>query len=221
MNVHAQTKFLSTLFNTPQQITSASWSDRTVILEEHTNLFCWKRISDPVIHQYLEGILQVQPRPIRQDVSIDKLADQLKEARTAWETDVLAEGDDFWADVHQLTKDFLKLSDSKTATLHLRVIANNACTKFHTDGYSFRLFSTYLGRGTEWIPEVATDRTSLGKSNELIVKDPSKIQQMETFEVGILKGESLDQPRKVKGIVHRSPDIEALNEKRIILRIDI
>lgn len=221
MSLIDQTKLLSSLLGTPQQVTSTSWSDRKVILDDHINLFCWNRKSEPTIEQYLGEMLEIEPKPICLDVKTGQLSGQLKKARTAWEDVKSAEGDDFWVDVEQLVEDFLKLSNSKTATVHIRVVTNNACTKFHTDGYSLRLFSTYLGRGTEWLPEMATDRTALGKTNELIVKDHSKIQQMDSFEVGILKGESSDQPRNVKGIVHRSPEITTLKEKRIILRVDL
>ena len=105
--------------------------------------------------------------------------------------------------------------------MHLKMISDDACTKFHTDGYSLRLFTTYHGKGTEWLPEKAVNRTFLGQSNDLIVKDASRIQQMDAFEVGILKGEIPGKASSVKGIVHRSPKIAHTGEKRIILRVDI
>jgi hypothetical protein len=192
-----------------------------VILEEYTNLFCWKRTPDPIIQQYLEKVLQIEPKPIHLKVSAGQVSEQLKEARESWEKMTASLADNFWMDVERLVEDFLKLCNSETAVVHLKVISDNACTKFHTDGYSLRLFTTYLGKGTEWLPEIATNRTGLGRSNELIIKDASKIQQMESFEVGVLKGEPAKRPRKVNGIVHRSPEIMCLNEKRIILRVDI
>ena len=69
-----------------------------------------------------------------------------------------------------LVNDFLDYSPSGAGTVHLRVISDDSCRKFHTDGYPLRLFTTYLGRGTEWLPEKATNRKGLGKSNDLIVK---------------------------------------------------
>lgn len=127
----------------------------------------------------------------------------------------------FWEDVTILIQDFLAFSENSSATVYLKVIDNNACTKFHTDGYSLRLFTTYHGRGTEWLPEKAVNRSALGETNDQIVKDPSKIQRMETCEVGILKGEIPNAPNRTRGIVHRSPEIVQTGEKRIILRIDI
>ena len=89
------------------------------------------------------------------------------------------------------------------------------------DWYHLRLFTTYHGKGTEWIPEEAVDRSALGQTNKEIVKDQSKVQQLETFDVGILKGAHSESKRPIKGIVHRSPEIEREGEKRVILRIDL
>lgn len=78
------------------------------------------------------------------------------------------------------------------------------------------------GIGTEWLPEAATNRQRLGTTNEQIVKDYSKVRRMDTFEVGILKGEPRNQTnRTIGGIVHRSPEIKQSGQKRIILRVDV
>jgi len=214
-------KFAKTVFHKPQQLMSNFWADRNSILSEGINLFCWQRKPDPVIHQYLEEILKRSPKPIRLSIQSERLTDQLMSARLAWDSERLPTGTKFWDDVSMIVSDFLTLAGSEIGTMHLKVVSNNACSKFHVDGYSLRLFTTYLGKGTEWIPESATNRNALGKSNELILKDPSRIQQMKPFEVGILKGELSNRLRLVKGIVHRSPEIDQLNKKRIILRVDI
>ena len=96
----------------------------------------------------------------------------------------------------------------QSGTIHLKVIDDNACSKFHTDQYKLRLFTTYYGKGTEWLPEKATNREALGKTNELIVKDATKIQELTTYDVGVLKGTIPGIINSSKGIVHRSPQIE-------------
>lgn len=85
----------------------------------------------------------------------------------------------------------------------------------------FRLFTTYIGPGTEWLPEEAVNRKALGTTNEKIVMDKSKIQRIQTGHLAILKGELPNHNESVKGIVHRSPEIKNSGGKRIILRIDI
>lgn len=103
----------------------------------------------------------------------------------------------------------------------MKVITSNACAKFHIDGYSLRLFTTYYGPGTEWLPENAVNRNALGTTNEQIVKDQSKINRLGTGHVAILKGELPNRKNSVRGIVHKSPEITGSGDKRIILRVDI
>lgn len=204
----------------PQQIASNSWEEREVIFNSNVNLFCWKRPVDIVISSYLGQLLEHPLEPIQFHADVENLNVRLSQERSKWDNRPMRAADLFWEDVARLSTDFLKLSEDGTGTILMKVIESNSCAKFHTDGYSLRLFTTYYGPGTEWLPEKATNRKGLGKSNELIVKDPQQIQRMSPFEVGILKGELPNRPIAVKGIVHRSPAILQTGEKRIILRVD-
>ncbi|MEM9328900.1 MAG: DUF1826 domain-containing protein [Bacteroidota bacterium] len=202
----------------PFQIISGSWNDRDAILRSDVNLFCWQRPVDLEVEAYLQSLLEDQLKPIRVHLSEDKMAEKIDRARTMWKRTLGVDGDAFWQDVTSITKDFLQFSATGQGTMHLRVVDDDACTKFHTDGYALRLFITYLGPGTEWVPEVAVRRSALGRSNEEIVKDPERVQRLGTQHVGILKG----APQKgAKGIVHRSPSLSGTGKKRIILRVDI
>ena len=205
----------------PVQLISENWSERSSILEEDVNLFVWQRTLDKDITSYLERLLNMPLQDIRGIVDVNNLDEQLASLRNYWDEKTLPNGDEFWNDVRQITIDFLKFSQEGRGTLHLKVVSNDACKKFHVDGYSLRLFSSYLGPGTEWLPEHAVNRHALGTTNTRIVNYPSKIQRMGTGHVGILKGEIPSQHTKEKGIVHRSPMITQTNTKRIILRIDI
>ncbi len=209
--------------NAPDQVISEAWEDRNKILNDGVNLFCWKRPENPDIHQFLQGVLNSHPQPIQVSVNKVELPQQLENARKSWEEhqDSINGEEQFWQDIFMLVNDFLDYSTSGAGTVHLRVISDDSCRKFHTDGYPLRLFTTYLGRGTEWLPEKATNRKGLGKSNDVIVKRPALIQRMKPFEVGILKGEIPGRQRNVKGVVHRSPEIAQNEEKRITLRVDI
>lgn len=208
-------------FRNPKQIISDSWSERNAILKPDVNLFCWKRNDDLQIHHYLEKVIEEDKEPISFFTDTNDLEKWISELRGIWDGENSKEGDAFWDDVFIVVRDFLAFSTNQSGTVLLKVIHSNQCTKFHTDGYSLRLFTTYYGKGTEWLPERALNRWALGKTNEKIVKNPSKIQQMETFEVGILKGELPNSVNPTPGIVHRSPEIEHTGEIRVILRVDI
>ncbi len=205
----------------PKQVLSQAWHDRTSVLQPGVNLFCWQRPPIPPITAYLSEVVQQQPERIHLPITMGNLGKQLKKARKAWPGQATEQAALFWHDVQQLSHDFLQMANCNQGQLHLRVVDNDACTKFHVDCYKLRLFTTYYGKGTEWLPESAVNRAGLGKSNEQIVKDPTQVQRLQAFEVGILKGEAPNSLDATKGIVHRSPAIEHAHEKRIILRIDL
>ena len=213
--------FAARRVRSPRQVDSKSWEDREKILESDVNLFCWKRPVDPLISAFLIDHLESFSKPISFNVTPETLIEKIECAKKEWGTHEGSTAELFWQDVNRLVGDFMKLSQAASATFHLKVVTNNACTKFHVDGYSQRLFTTYVGKGTEWLDEETSNRKALGSTNESIVKDPSRIRRMESFEVGILKGEVPNKQSETRGIVHKSPDIEQSGEKRIILRVDI
>jgi len=123
-------------------------------------------------------------------------------------------------DIHALTTAFMNVTHMNTVQLHLKVVSDDACRKFHTDAYDLRLLCTYVGKGTEWIEDQYVNRNKIARgTNEEIIKDYTKVKTMEPFEVAILKGEIPLRP-ECKGIVHRSPPIEQAGERRVLLRID-
>ena len=205
----------------PKQIISQSWKSREKILASDVNLFCWKRPVINPISNYLLQLLEKELPPIQFNTSVHEIEQNINIVRLNWDQNLIDQGNLFWNDICQLTKDFLLLSKMTSGTVHLKVINNNACSKFHTDQYKLRLFTTYLGEGTQWLPEKATNRKGLGKTNELILRDKSKIQQLAPFEVGILKGTIPGLINQNLGIVHRSPEIEEKKGRRVILRVDI
>lgn len=205
----------------PKQLISESWEDRKHISERDMNLFCWRRPIDPIISNYLEQLLENELPVIRFHTQLAYLDKRFSEAKNKWGSEKTEASELFWQDALQISRDFLEFSKDGSGVVHLKVISDDSCRKFHIDGYSLRLFTTYVGKGTEWLPEKAVNRLALGKANELIVKDPSLVQRMNAFDVGILKGELPRRSQRVRGIVHRSPQISKAGEKRIILRVDI
>ncbi len=205
----------------PEQVISNGWSDREAILSRGVNLFCWRRPADTWIAQYLNRLLNHELENIKIHIGLSSLDSDLRQVRKAWDPAFEPSASAFWRDLSFLAKDFLRMSDTGAGILHLRMVRNDACSKFHLDGYDLRLFTTYHGPGTEWLPEKGVRRTALGKNNHQIVKDPKLIKRMEPFEVGILKGEIPNRLNGTPGIVHRSPSLTGSGEQRIIMRIDI
>ncbi len=221
MNITSVFPFIKKTADSPRQITSSSWSEHKSILEREVNLFVWERPMELATSHYLEHLTTHDLPAIRYFVDRENIHDQLEKARFLWEPSTNNQGNEFWLDIQYVVSDFLHLSKNKSGVLHLRIVDNDACTKFHIDGYDLRLFATYYGLGTEWLPEEALSRSALGSTNELIVKDETKIRRVGTGHIAILKGELPNRRNPVKGIVHRSPKISHSGEKRIILRVDI
>lgn len=127
----------------------------------------------------------------------------------------------FIQDVVNVSQVFFEITGAEKIRLVLKIVSDDACRKFHTDGYDLRLLCTYRGPGTEWIEDryVNRDRLIHG-SNEQIVRDLSKVQRTEAFEVSVLKGEHSKSMQRA-GIVHRSPPLEGLTDvRRLLLRLD-
>ena len=88
------------------------------------------------------------------------------------------------------------------------------CRRYHTDNVPLRALVTYAGTGTEYVPDEAADRKAFaeGAPNEKIIKDPSAIRFLNTWDVAVFRGGP-------KGLLHRTPDA-ALNGPSILLRLD-
>ncbi|MEM0941603.1 MAG: DUF1826 domain-containing protein [Bacteroidota bacterium] len=221
MNLLASIPFLSNKSKIPQQVISNSWSDREQILNKDVNLFCWERSLEPSIQHFLSEIIDRNPEPIQLSIHQTDLHHQIEKVRIKWDQYSKIKSISFWHDISLVVGGFLDFSENKSGTLHLMVVEDDACTKFHTDGYPLRLFTTYIGRGTEWLPEKAVNRAALGTTNDKIIKISDQIQHMNEGDVGILKGELPHKRSSSKGIIHRSPKISHTEEKRIILRVDL
>ncbi|NJK82997.1 MAG: DUF1826 domain-containing protein [Saprospiraceae bacterium] len=125
------------------------------------------------------------------------------------------------ADIVALLQLFGKVAQSQTFKVFLATVNTNMCRKFHTDINDLRLLCSYAGQGTLWLPEEAINRKALDGlgNNQDIVKEEALIQQVQTGEVCLLKG-AIYPKKGTKAVVHRSPTIEEIGEKRLLLRID-
>lgn len=116
------------------------------------------------------------------------------------------------ADMAQICDIFCDTIDSESVGFCLST--SRGCRRYHIDNVPLRLLVTYAGQGTEWIPDEAAERAALmnGAPNEDIVKDPSKRQFINAWDVAVFRGGP-------KGLLHRTPDA-ALNGPSIMMRLD-
>ncbi|HCZ37812.1 MAG TPA: hypothetical protein DHV26_17970 [Cytophagales bacterium] len=201
-----------------QQVEINHLVDFPLILHKRTNLVYMKRELDSDILRYADLLFQHNFSGINcviaQPALVSVVNDELDKIGLHTVGKIKLR-----EDIINLSQQFFQVTKAINLRLILKVVANDGCAKFHTDAYALRLLCTYAGRATEWIADEYVNRNKLiTGTNEDIIKDFSKVQAMQPFEVAILKGET--QQTGTKGIVHRSPAIQQLGEKRLLLRLD-
>ena len=116
------------------------------------------------------------------------------------------------SDMSKICQIFCDTLNSKSISFCLGT--ERGCSRYHIDNVPMRLLVTYMGQGTEWLPNEIANRAAFeeGLPNEKIVKDSSKIKSIKTFNVAIFRGGAA-------GLLHRTPD-SALKNPSILLRLD-
>jgi hypothetical protein len=124
-------------------------------------------------------------------------------------------------DLARLIGLFAAVADTTAVRIKLEVERDDRCRYFHADRISLRLLCTYLGPGTEWVSDEFADRSALRSGdNAAIVPDPSRVEHLAPFWVGLFKGD-LHPDCPDGGCIHRSPPIgHRRNAARILLTID-
>jgi len=124
------------------------------------------------------------------------------------------------ADLHMLLHHFALCAGGRKVRLEFGPVLDNQCRKFHVDHMHLRLITTYLGPGTQWVPEHAVRRAGFGRcygrvadANRAIVPDRTQVRHAVAGEVlamkGVRHGDGL-------GVVHRSPPIRGSGRVRVV-----
>jgi len=125
------------------------------------------------------------------------------------------------ADLGNLVRTFADIAAVTRVTISFGGVVTDACRKFHVDHHALRLITTYAGPGTEWLPNEAVNRAAMGHpddcpcdSNESIVRAGASARRANAGDVLLMRGASKGG---ALGLVHRSPPIEALGLRRVVL----
>ena len=115
-------------------------------------------------------------------------------------------------------------------TFRLEIVQNNACVRWHQDGYCGRCIITYVGPGTCVASDQNVDWDSIAKegdNTDCVSRD--KTEQMSTNGVLLMKGSAWPGIRG-EGLTHRAPNCcengmecgdGSSNPKRLILKVDM
>ena len=112
-------------------------------------------------------------------------------------------------DISELVRAFSIISESELVDIRLEHIDHDSCWRFHTDVVDFRLLTTYIGPGTEWVNPRHAENAIIDQK-----KYSGPLEQLKLAEVAIFKGKKAS---KTDGIVHRSPPIEDSGGSRLLL----
>lgn len=193
----------------------------TRIYDAEVNMAVWQRRLDRHVVDYAERLCQ-------QSVALQLRS--IVESASVTETLIEALPDrpgrlDFVEDVAHLVEMFADLFELERVGIRLSIIDTTMCPRFHTDHLPCRLVTSYAGAGTQWLPEQTVDRSKLGAGaagladdQSGIYRDQTMIQQLNTGDVALLKGDGW-HGNSGYGIVHRSPAIH-VDEKRLLVTLD-
>jgi hypothetical protein len=201
----------------------ASEAQAAVIMQPGVNTVIWRRSLSPALLMGLEQLTLRTSFASHVDVVAGEL-DALV-ALTAFVprgelADVLA------ADIVRLGTLLFAMTGASRACASLVTVGDDKCRKFHADYKALRLVCSYVGPGTECVPESGLVREALGspledmgEANRQIVPDTRCVARAETSDVVLLKGEAFPGNAGY-GAVHRSPPILATGGRRLVLKLD-
>jgi len=180
------------------------------------NLVSWHRVLPAGLEAQLEQ--WAKDFPAKFDEVLSMPHGDLSEC-----THGLAEPARSWlmSDVAALTARLAKLADARRLRVSLGAVRTDQCRKFHFDFVRYRMITTYVGPGTQWLPDEAVNREALEHpencpcdANKEIVRDADAIRHAIPGEVVLMKGAL--HPHRL-GAVHRSPPIEGTGLVRVVL----
>jgi hypothetical protein len=203
---------------TRQQVLGPTPQALASILEDEINLAVWQRQLPLHVADFATLLLSLN-EPYAEALSLE-----LHDEDTEPDLSGLASGfsdlegyEGFIADLKWLVGAFACLLGARRIGLRLRVLDKAMCPRFHVDHVPVRLITTYAGIGSEWLREGEMDRQQLGKPLAE-PQEKSRIQQLVSGEVALLKGEKW-HGNEGFGLIHRSPQ-PAPGERRLMLTLD-
>ncbi len=118
----------------------------------------------------------------------------------------------FIDDASEIVRHFAGIAPCDLVDVRLEAVTHDACWKFHRDCVPFRLITTYLGPGTEYV-DPANAACALNDQRDYA----GPLNRVPTFGVAVFRGSS---DGSALGVVHRSPPIAGTGLRRLILCVN-
>jgi hypothetical protein len=189
------------------------------IFSKSTSVAYWQRKEHPIIKAYFHAISASLKMGIRRVFDMPSLEAELNT--------VLPDGlgkEHAIKDIYLLADMLTCLFDCREVGLRLTAINTAMCPRFHVDNIPVRLITTYIGSGTEWLPNenaspsqwnyAANKMTDIELSSHEALGD---IEQLNCFDVALLKGSAWDEDHMPA--IHRSCALTT-DQVRVVLTLD-
>jgi hypothetical protein len=194
----------------------------TEFYDQQFNLVTWQRSLSEQLSDAATQVLSDRP-----DVQLSLVVTPEKTAASLADVlDASEHSPALYDDVAHLVDMFCCLFDQREVGLRLTGLTRAMCPRFHVDRVPCRLVTTYHGIGTEWLPDIAADRSKLGTGNQGkpdhtsgLFRRVNAVRQLQPGDVALLKGE-LWEGNEGAGIIHRSPKVPD-SGSRLLLTLDI
>ncbi len=190
------------------------------------NLVVWQRAPSALLHEAATALAE---HDLRVDIELDDPAPHLLAALLPARVgsgvrDVIAR------DVSDLCMRFARQTGVQRLRLKLETVATDECRLFHVDHVRWRLVTTWIGPGTDWVENDACRREHLGgrglvgrpppdEVNAAIVADWTRVHRLDRCSVALCRGLQA-ATAAVPALVHRSPPIGGTGLRRLRLVID-
>ena len=176
----------------------------------------WRRQPPDPFHSFIDTLLVSKPVMERQEFAPDEVAQAvLSICPASLHNHPCLAG--WLQDIEALCSAFCQeLGDSK-CLVHLDT--DRPCQRFHADNLLIRLVCAYRGPGTLWLANdnIRHDQVETrGTSNEDIVIRPEDIQQLNEWDVLVMKG----RIAQGKPLYHRSPPPQVGDPASLLLKLD-
>ena len=166
----------------------------------------WRRRMQECVQSWLEALPVDQLPTGRIILPVSKVRSAVSELMNINEMPDCAERQLLLDDICLLAHEFNKLLVSPYFRLRFDVVTTNKCPKFHIDHVTARLLCTYRGVGTEY--SFLDDQ-----------KRPAEIFTTPNCAAIVLRGTKWPTDC-ANNLVHRSPEINDVNETRLLFVID-
>ena len=198
----------------PKAVSGSSPETLTSIFLDDVNLAIWERKLSDEIEEFANSFAEASNE---QDYFL--IVEGKKPVGNVlpnWATQ-LTGYQEWQEDLESIVEMYRCLFEPEAVGIRLHVLRSTMCPRFHVDRVPARLLVTYAGRGTEWLPEEALNRTLGTAKLPDQFADESAIRVIPKGAISILKGTAWEG-NEDQAIAHRSPD--PLSTPRLVLGLD-